>query len=69
MSQDDATRAKQENMGEVAETGFRAGAEWAERGGVLPPTQAVCATFLRLEKAPAAFHRGHRSTHHCDNYL
>ena len=53
MLRDDATTAKQKSVGEVAEAGFRAGAEWAECGGVFPRTQAVCATFLRLEKAPA----------------
>src|ERR1019366_5421675 len=58
MLRDDATRAKQESVGEVAEAGFRAGAEWAERGGVLPRTQAVCAPFLRLEKALAASSHG-----------
>src|SRR5882762_1299653 len=57
MLRDDATRAKQESVGEVAEADFRAGAEWAECGGVLRRTQAVCATFLRLEKAPAGSSR------------
>ena len=50
---DDATKAKQESVGEVGKAGFRAGGEWAERGGVLRRTQAVCATFLCLEKAVA----------------
>ena len=39
MLREDATRAKQESVGEVGEVGFRAGAEWAECGGVLPRTQ------------------------------
>jgi len=30
--------------------GFRAGAEWAECGGVLPANAAVCATFLAWKK-------------------
>jgi len=36
MLRDETTRAKQESVGEVGEVGFRAGAEWAECGGVLP---------------------------------
>ena len=51
MWRDDATRAKQESVGEVEEVGFHAGAEWAECGGVLPRPPAVCAASVRALQA------------------
>jgi hypothetical protein len=50
---DEATRKTWEGVGEVAEAGKRAGAEWADSGGVLPGARVVRAVLLRLEKAAA----------------
>src|SRR5579883_605882 len=49
----DAARTEQESAGEVAAAGFRAGAERAECGGVLPGASVVRAALLLVEEAAA----------------
>ena len=56
---DDAARGKQEGTTEVAEVDFRAGAERADGGGVLPGARGICAPQFfawkkRLSEAGAA---------------
>src|SRR5579885_635574 len=46
----DAARTEQESAGEVAAAGFRAGAERAECGGVLPGAPLVRAALLLVEE-------------------
>ncbi len=55
---DDAARAQQAGTTEVAGVGFRAGAERAECGGVLPGAKVVRTAFLLVEESAAGECRG-----------
>jgi len=64
---DDAAGTKQASTTEVGEVDFRAGAERAERGGVLPGARVARVTFLLVEEAAAG--GGVRGAAHADDEI